>query len=175
MKICSDDVALHCSVYSPSAWQRGNGRCIQTLPSVNFCAFQTNMHLASPSIALITTFFTGLHLLGTWELFGYKTFNVSYVFKKVTKVLNLLHHYIYTCHASSKQKAFRVLDNVFSVLDYASNVWNPHTNKEFKTVVLAGFVEADFVLVPIDGLNHLKSVVQSYFDHHSLLEESICL
>ena len=67
------------------------------------------------------------------------------------------------------------------VLDYASTVWNPHTNKnsialkEFKTVVFAGFVGADFVLIPIDGLDHLKNVVQSYFGHHSLLEESICL
>ena len=37
--------------------------------------------------------------------------------------------------------------------------------KDFKIVVLAGFVEADFVLVPIDGLNHLKNVVQNYSCH----------
>ena len=98
---------------------------------------------------------------------------------KATKVLNLLRRHMHTCCASSKQKAFRAL--VIPVLDYASTVWNPQTNKtllplnEFKTVVLTGFVGADFVLVPIDGLDHLKNVVQSYFGHYSLLEESICL
>ena len=44
--------------------------------------------------------------------------NVSYVSKKATKVLNLLRHHMYTCRASSKQKAFRAL--VIPVLDYAS-------------------------------------------------------
>ena len=45
---------------------------------------------------------------------------------------------------------------------------------KFKTMVLARFVEADFVLVPIDGLNHLKNVVQNYSGHHSPLNESTC-
>ena len=45
---------------------------------------------------------------------------------------------------------------------------------EFKTEVLAGFVEADFVFVPIDGLIHLKNVVQNYSGHHSPLDESTC-
>jgi len=53
--------------------------------------------------------------------------NVSYVSKKVTKVLNLLRHHMDTCRATSKQKAIRVL--VIPVLDYASSVWNPFTNK----------------------------------------------
>ena len=53
--------------------------------------------------------------------------NVSYVSKKATKVLNLLRRHLYTCRAASKQKAFRAF--VIPVLDYASSVWNPHTNK----------------------------------------------
>jgi len=46
--------------------------------------------------------------------------NVSCVSKKATKVLNLLHRHMYTCHAASEQKAFRAL--VIPVLDYASSV-----------------------------------------------------
>ena len=53
--------------------------------------------------------------------------NVSYVSRKATKVLNLLCHHMYICCASSKQKGFRAL--VIPVLDYASTVWNLHTNK----------------------------------------------
>ena len=46
---------------------------------------------------------------------------------------------------------------------------------EFKTLVLTRFVWAEFVLIPIDGLDHLKNVVLSYLGHHCLLKESICL
>ena len=83
---------------------------------------------------------------------------------------------MYTCCASSKQKAFTAL--VIPVLDYAGIhilIKTLLPLNKFKTVVLAGFVGADFVLIPIDGLDHLKNVVQSYFGHHSLVEESICL
>ena len=51
--------------------------------------------------------------------------NVSYISKKANKVLNFLCRHMYTCHASSKQKAFRAL--VIPVLDYASTVWSPHS------------------------------------------------
>ena len=57
--------------------------------------------------------------------------HVSHVSDKATKVLNLLHRHMYTCRTSSKHKAFRAL--VLPVLDYASVVWNPHTNKNIST------------------------------------------
>ena len=66
------------------------------------------------------------------------------------------------------------------ILDYASTVWNPHTHKnsidlnEYKTVVLAGFVAADFVLGPINGLNHLRNAVQSYYGHFFPPDVNIC-
>jgi len=105
--------------------------------------------------------------------------NVSYVSKKATKVLIFLRRHMYTCRATSIQKAFRAL--VIPVLDYAIVQCGIHIltktllllNK-FKTVVLAGFVEVDFVLEPINGLNHLKNVVQNYSGHHSPLDESTC-
>jgi len=85
---------------------------------------------------------------------------------------------MYTCRATSKQKAFRAL--VIPVLDYAIAIVQCGIHiltktllplNKFKTVVLAGFVEVDFVWEPIDGLNHLKNVVQNYSGHHSPLDE----
>ena len=87
-------------------------------------------------------------------------FNASYVSRKATKVLIFCAvTCTYTCRASSKQKAFWVL--VIPVLDYASTVWNPHTNKNSIALerITAGFVGPDFVFIPIDGLDHLKNVV----------------
>jgi len=79
---------------------------------------------------LSNIFSIGLHLLSTWELLWKQNFSwnidASYVSRKATKVLNLLRCHMYTWRASSKQKAFRAL--VIPVLDYASTVWNPHTN-----------------------------------------------
>ena len=53
--------------------------------------------------------------------------HISYISSKVSKTLNLLHCHMFTCHASSKHKAFRAF--VLPVLDYASTVWSPHTQK----------------------------------------------
>ena len=53
--------------------------------------------------------------------------HISYVSSKATKTLNLLCHHMYTCQASSKQKAFKAL--VLPVLDYTCTVWSPHTQK----------------------------------------------
>ena len=39
---------------------------------------------------------------------------------------------MYTCQSSSKNKAFRAL--VLPILDYASILWNPHTNKNVSTL-----------------------------------------
>ena len=53
--------------------------------------------------------------------------HISHVSAKATKVLNFLRRNMYTCHAPSKHRAFRAL--VTPILDYASVVWNPHTEK----------------------------------------------
>jgi len=73
----------------------------------------------APAKPLITTFSIGLHLLDTWNIIVDPKFswnhNVSYVSKKATKILNLLHRHMYICRATSKQKAFREL--LIPVLD----------------------------------------------------------
>ena len=58
--------------------------------------------------------------------------HVSYVSLKVSRTLNLLHHNMHTCNSSAKRKAFRAL--VLPVLDYASIVWNPHTQKNISAL-----------------------------------------
>ena len=58
--------------------------------------------------------------------------HVSYVSYKATNILNLLHHHMYSCNISSKQKAFRSI--VLPVLDYTSIVWNPHTQKNISVL-----------------------------------------
>jgi len=150
MKIFADDVALYCSVDSQSdvnafqkdldhitdwcdKWQmRLNPSKCELLCLSNRHApakplYYINNHLLHWSnLIKLYGAFISVRYLGvivdpklSWNL------NVSYVSKKVTKVLNLLCRHMYTCHATSKQKAFRAL--VIPVLDYASSVWNPHT------------------------------------------------
>ena len=58
--------------------------------------------------------------------------HVSHVSLKASRTLNLLHHNMYTCNFSAKRKAFRAL--VLPVLDYASSVWNPHTQKNISAL-----------------------------------------
>ena len=53
--------------------------------------------------------------------------HISHISSKVSKTLNLLRRHMFTCHTSSKHKTFRAF--VLRVLDYASPVWNPHTQK----------------------------------------------
>ena len=53
--------------------------------------------------------------------------HISHISSKASKTLNLLRRHMFTCHTSSKHKAFRAL--VLPILDYASTVWNPHTQK----------------------------------------------
>ena len=53
--------------------------------------------------------------------------HISHISSKASKTLNLLCRHMFTCNASSKHKAFRAF--VLPVLDYASSVWNPHTQK----------------------------------------------
>ena len=58
--------------------------------------------------------------------------HVSHVSLKASRTLNLLHCNMYTCNSSAKRKEFRAL--VLSVLDYASTVWNPHTQKNISAL-----------------------------------------
>jgi len=53
--------------------------------------------------------------------------HISLVSSKASKILNLLHHHMFTSDVSSKHKAFRAL--VLPILDYASTVWNSHNQK----------------------------------------------
>jgi len=86
---------------------------------------------------------------------------------------------MYTYHASSKHKAFSAL--VLPILDYASTVWNPHSQKNIqaleksKIMVLAGFVEADSTLKLLYGQSPPMTAVMSSIDHHFQLVESTYL
>jgi len=83
-----------------------------------------------------------------------------------------------TCSSPSKHRTFRAL--VVPILDYASTVWNPNTQKNifalenYKIRVLAGFMEADFSHAHSNGLNFLKNVVENYSGHHCTLDENTC-
>ena len=44
---------------------------------------------------------------------------------KATRVLNIIRRNLFGCSVSTKSRAFRVL--VLSILEYAAQVWNPHT------------------------------------------------
>ena len=51
----------------------------------------------------------------------------TYVVSKATRMLNLLRRNLFACSSAAKNKAFRSL--VIPVLEYASQVWNPYTQK----------------------------------------------
>ena len=68
---------------------------------------------------------------------------------------------------NNNKKAFRVL--VLSILEYAAQVWNPHTKKNIykleaiqlrvaRWVVALGTIEVHF-----HGVNHLSNVVVNFF------------
>ena len=46
---------------------------------------------------------------------------------KAMRVLNIIRHNLFGCSVSTKSRAFRVL--VLPILEYAAQVWNPHTKK----------------------------------------------
>ena len=108
---------------------------------MNFCVFQINAHPLNLPATLITINFNGLLLSSTasvkylgvvvdaklsWNI------HVSHVSAKATEVLNLLRRHLYTCRYRSKQRAFKAL--VIPILDYASAVWNPHTQKNISAL-----------------------------------------
>jgi len=76
---------------------------------------------------------------------------------------------MFTSHVSSKHKAFRAL--VLSILDCASTVWNPHSQKnilaleKFKIVALSGFEEADSAPKLLHGKNPPMIAVMSSIGH----------
>ena len=105
-----------------------------------------------------------------------------FLLKQINKILNLLHRLMYTCHASSKHKAFRAL--LLPVLDYATTVWNPHTRikniialekRKFRIMVLVGFVEADSIPILLHGQSLPVIVVMSFTGHHFPPVKSIYL
>ena len=51
----------------------------------------------------------------------------THVAAKATKLFNFLHQHLYSCSPAAKCRAFRSL--VIPILEYASQVWNPHTQK----------------------------------------------
>ena len=51
----------------------------------------------------------------------------TYIVSKATRMLNLLHRNLFACSSAVKNKAFRSL--VIPILEYASQVWNPSTQK----------------------------------------------
>ena len=148
MKIFADDVALYCSVASQSeinAFQQDldhitdwcNKWQMRLNPAKCELLCLSNKHAPAKPLYYINNHLlnwaTSVRYLGvivdpklSWNQ------NISYVSEKATKVLNLLRRHMYTCRAASKQKAFRAL--VIPVLDYASPVWNPHTNKNCITL-----------------------------------------
>ena len=90
----------------------------------------------------------------------------SYVSKKATKVCTI------TCIPAVLLQNKRLLGHFWFLFWIILVLGGIHILtktllplNEFKTVVLTGFVGQDFVLVLIDGLNHLKNVVQSYFGY----------
>ena len=142
-KIFADDVAMYCSVDSPSdciAFQHDldliTGWCSKWQMRLNpsKCELLCISNKHTPTMPL---YYINNHLLHWARSVKYLgvivdiklswNSNVSHVSKKATRVLNLLRRHMFTCKASSKQKAFRSL--VIPILDYASTVWNPHTHK----------------------------------------------
>ena len=104
--------------------------------------------------------------------------HVSHVSAKATKVLNLLRRHLYTCRSPSKQRAFKAL--VIPILDYASAVWNPHTQKNISALEkiqnrgARWVVGADFALARLSGPNPPKNVIESFSGHHWSSGEIIC-
>jgi len=80
---------------------------------------------------LTTTFTGGLRQCVT--VVSTATHPTSHVSSKATRTLNLLQCNMYCCNTPAKNKAFRAL--VLPVLDYASTVWNPHTQKNIFALV----------------------------------------
>ena len=122
MKIFADDVAMNCSVDSPSdriafqhdldlitdwcsKWQ------MRLNPSKCELLCISNKHTPTKPLYYINNHL--LHWARSVKYLGVIVdtklswnSNVSHVSKKATRVLNLLRHHMFTCKASSKQKAF---------------------------------------------------------------------
>ena len=70
----------------------------------------------------------------------------AHVAAKAKKFFNLLRRHLYSCSPATKCRAFRSL--VIPVLEYASQVWNPHTQntflnrRPFNSVLPIGYVAA---------------------------------
>ena len=143
MKIFADDVAMYCPVHSGddckafqhdlnlvstwcSKWQmrlnvsKCELLCISNKRSpVRPAYYINNCHLQWASSVKYLGVVVDSKL--SWND------HISHISSKASKTLNLLRRHMFTCHTSSKHKAFRAL--VLPILDYASTVWNPHTQK----------------------------------------------
>ena len=143
MKIFADDVAIYCPVISSadckilqkdldsisswcSKWQ------MRLNPSK--CEFLCISNKRSP---IQHSYYLNNHLLQCVSSVKYLGVivdpklswnkHVSHVSSKATRTLNLLRRNMYCCNTPAKRRAFRAL--VLPILDYASTVWNPHTQK----------------------------------------------
>ena len=70
--------------------------------------------------------YLGIHINSTlsWNT------HCSIITAKATRVLNIIHHNLFGCSKESKHRAFSAL--MLPILEYACQVWNPHTQKNIK-------------------------------------------
>ena len=178
MKIFADDVAMYCPVHSGddckafqhdlnlvstwcSKWQmrlnvsKCELLCISNKRSpVRPAYYINNCHLQWASSVKYLGVVVDSKL--SWND------HISHISSKASKTLNLLRRHMFTCHASSKHKAFRAL--VLPILDYASTI-----------VVLGGFVGVDLILMLALGQGPPVTVVVSFSGHLFPTVEGISL
>ena len=85
----------------------------------------------------------------------------AHVAAKATKILNLLRRHLFGCSLAAKYRAFRSL--VLPILEYSSQVWNPHTQlnnlKMFNSMLLTGSVAVVRVELFTRGISDLINAV----------------